>query len=178
MKAFEHAEIYFNVCIRFSLRENAVLTLFLQRPIAVRNNNNSSSRSIFQLLCSVDPKLLKLTPFDDQIYETFREDFPNFNVGKVNENEMKNPTAKQKWRTFIEKFNKMDDHSYGTLMRADASHDFGPDNSILVVRVQFWAIEIARNREGFNDKIRYKYKPKPTAANTNTTNPTAQEEEQ
>lgn len=61
-------------------------------------------------------------------------------------------------------------------MRADASHDFGPDNSILVVRIQFWAIEIARNREGYNDKIRYKYKPEPTAANTTTANTTAQEE--
>lgn len=116
---------------------------------------------------------MKLTPFDDQIYQTFREDFPNFNVGKVNENELKNPSAKHKWRTFIEKFNKLEDYSYGTLMRADASQDFGPDNSVLVVRIQFWAIEIARNREGFNDKIRYKYKPQPAA-----TTATAQEEEE
>lgn len=114
-----------------------------------------------QLLCSVDPKLLKLTPYDDQIYHTFREDFPNFNVGKINENELKNPSAKHKWRTFIEKFNKLEDYSYGTLMRADASQDFGEHNSILVLRIQFWAIEIARNREGFNDKIRYTYKPQP-----------------
>lgn len=63
-------------------------------------------------------------------------------------------------------------------MRADASHDFGPDNSVLVVRIQFWAIEIARNREGFNDKIRYKYKPQPIAANASTTNTTAQGDEE
>lgn len=113
----------------------------------------------FQLICSADPKLLKLTPYDDQIYQIFREDFPNFNVGKVTETDMKSPAAKQKWRAFIEKFNKMDDYSYGTLMRADASQDFGPHNSILMVRIQFWAIEIARNREGYNDQIRYKYKP-------------------
>lgn len=113
------------------------------------------------MLCSVDPRLLKLTPYDDQIYQAFREEFPNFNVAKITENELKNPSAKHKWRSFIEKFNKLDDYSYGTLMRADASQDFGPHNSILVVRIQFWAIEIARNREGHNDKIRYKYKPKP-----------------
>lgn len=117
--------------------------------------------NLFQLLCSVDPKLLRLTPFDDQIYQTFREDFPNMNVEKVAENELKNPSAKHKWRSFIEKFNKLEDYSYGTLMRADANQEFGPHNSILVVRIQFWAIEIARNREGYNDKIRYKYKPQP-----------------
>lgn len=115
-----------------------------------------------QLICSVDPRLLKLTPFDDQIYQTFREDFPDFDVGKVDENELKNPASKTKWRTFIEKFNKLEDFSYGTLMRADATQDFGPHNSVLVVRVQFWAIEIARNREGYNDKIRYTYKPQVT----------------
>lgn len=113
------------------------------------------------MLCSVDPRLLKLTPYDDQIYQAFREEFPTFNVSKITENELKNPSAKHKWRNFIEKFNKLDDFSYGTLMRADASQDFGPHNSILVVRIQFLAIEIARNREGLNDKIRYKYKPKP-----------------
>lgn len=122
----------------------------------------------FQLLCSVDPKLLKLTPYDDQIYETFREMFPSFNVAKVTENELKNPSAKQKWRSFIEKFNKLDDFSYGTLMRADASQDFGPHNSILVVRIQFWAIEIARNREGYNDKLRIKYKPEPLVPSVQT----------
>lgn len=116
-----------------------------------------------QLLCSVDPRSLKLTPYDDQIYRTFREDFPNFQVAKVTENEMKSPAAKQNWRVFIEKFNKLEDYSYGTLMRADSSLDFGQHNSILVVRIQFWAIEIARNREGYNDKIRYKYKLPPLA---------------
>lgn len=48
----------------------------------------------------------------------------------------------------------------GTLIRADASKEFSPDNSILVVRVQWMAIEIARNREGFNDNIRSLYAKK------------------
>lgn len=116
---------------------------------------------ILQLLCSVDPKLLKLTPYDDQIYQTFREDFPDFNIQTVTEEEIKTPQAKAKWRAFINKFDKLEDFSYGTLMRSDASIDFGPHNSVLVVRVQFLAIEIARNREGFNDEIRSKYKTAP-----------------
>lgn len=126
--------------------------------------NSMCAQNLFrlQLICSVDPRLLKLTPFDDQIYQTFREDFPDFDVGQVDENELKNPASKTKWRAFIEKFNKLEDFSYGTLMRADASQDFGPHNSVLVVRAQFWAIEIARNREGYNDHIRNTYKPRVT----------------
>lgn len=44
-------------------------------------------------------------------------------------------------------------------MRADASKEFSPDNSIFVFRVQFLAIEIARNREGLNDEVHKKYRP-------------------
>lgn len=113
-------------------------------------------------MCSVDPKLLKLTPFDDQIYQTFREDFAEFNVKNVEEADIKTPEAKEKWRTFINKFNQLEDFSYGTLMRSDSTIDFGPHNSVLVVRVQFLAIEITRNREGYNDEIRGKYKPTAT----------------
>jgi hypothetical protein len=70
---------------------------------------------------------------------------------------LKSATAKNRWRSFIEKFDKLDDFSFGTLLRTDASKEFGPDNSTFVVRIQFLAIEIARNREGCNDIIRKKY---------------------
>ncbi len=32
--------------------------------------------------------------------------------------------------------------------------DYSEENSIIVIKVQFLALEIARNREGFNDEIR------------------------
>lgn len=48
-----------------------------------------------QLLCSVDPRLLRLTPNDDIIYKTFREEFPNMDVKILNEDEMKSPEGKQ-----------------------------------------------------------------------------------
>ena len=79
------------------------------------------------------------------------------NVQLIDENEIKSSENKIKWRAFIEKFNKLTDFSFGTLIRADASREFGADNSILVIRTQFWAIEIARNREGHNDTIRKWY---------------------
>ena len=41
-----------------------------------------------------------------------------------------------------------------------SSEDYEEVNSSLVTKIQFYAIELARNREGHNDKIRGKFKPK------------------
>ncbi|KAI4457593.1 protein pbdc1 [Holotrichia oblita] len=131
MKAFEHAEIYFNI------------------------------------LCSVDPRLLKLTPVDDTIYKIFREEFPTLDVRIINEDELKSGKGKAKWRPFCERFKKVvEDYSYGTLLRADASKDYTQENSMLVTRIQFYAVELARNKEGVNDDIRWKFRPKPEESET------------
>ncbi|XP_044261917.1 protein PBDC1 [Tribolium madens] len=124
IKAYEHAEIYFNI------------------------------------LCSVDPKYLKLTPIDNIIYKEFRDEFPHLRINIINENELKSEKSKAKWRPFCEKFKKcVEDYSFGTLLRSDASKDYTEDNTMLVTRIQFYAIELARNREGVNDNLR-KYFPK------------------
>lgn len=112
----------------------------------------------FNLLCSVDPRQLHLTPYDNEIYEEFRKQFPDLDVGVVKEAELKSGDGKAKWRAYVEKFNRLEDFSYGTLLRADATEEFQPDNAILVVRIQFWAIEVARNREGHNDCLREKFR--------------------
>ncbi|MPC37166.1 Protein PBDC1 [Portunus trituberculatus] len=49
----------------------------------------------FNLLCAVDPKMLKLTPKDDLIYQEFRKEFPDFNIEKLNEEDLKSPSAKE-----------------------------------------------------------------------------------
>jgi hypothetical protein len=105
----------------------------------------------------VDPHFLKLTPFDNEIYTQFRQDFPHMRVDTLDETEIKSLEGKNKWRIFAEKFNKLDDYSFGSLIRIDSSQDFNQDNSMFVVRIQFLAIEIARNREGWNDGIRRKF---------------------
>lgn len=45
-------------------------------------------------------------------------------------------------------------------MRLDCSKDYSEANTIIVPRVQFLAIELARNREGLNGTIRENFKPK------------------
>lgn len=112
----------------------------------------------FNLLCSVDPRQLHLTPYDNEIYEEFRRQFPDLDVSVVKEAELKSGDGKAKWRAYVDKFNRLEDFSYGTLLRADATEEFQPDNAILVVRIQFWAIEVARNREGYNDGLRAKFR--------------------
>ncbi|XP_018328364.1 protein PBDC1 [Agrilus planipennis] len=112
----------------------------------------------FNILCSVDPKLLRLTPHDDLIYRLFREEFPKFDVNFIKEDELKGEEAKEKWRPFCERFKDIiEDYSFGTLLRIDASKEYDENNSILVTRIQFYAIELARNRERVNDIIRNKF---------------------
>ncbi|KOB67422.1 UPF0368 protein Cxorf26-like protein [Operophtera brumata] len=113
----------------------------------------------FNVLCSVDTKWLQLTPHDDLIHTTFRQDFPDLNVAFIREDVIKNNTNKAKWRVFCEKFkNIIEDYSFGTLMRADTKGDYSERNTILVPRVQFYAIEIARNRENLNNDVKKHYK--------------------
>ncbi|XP_023013751.1 protein PBDC1 [Leptinotarsa decemlineata] len=132
IKAFEHAEIYFNI------------------------------------LCSADPKHLKLTPLDDLIYKIFREEFPDLNITVIVENELKSTKEKAKWRPYCERFKGLvEDYSFGTLLRADAREDYKEENTILVTRIQFYALEIARNKEGVNDILRNKFKPTVDQKNKN-----------
>nr|SVE70773.1 EOG090X0HAI [Daphnia similis]SVE71402.1 EOG090X0HAI [Daphnia similis]SVE72035.1 EOG090X0HAI [Daphnia similis]SVE72662.1 EOG090X0HAI [Daphnia similis] len=125
IKAFEHAEIYFN------------------------------------LLSSVDPKLLRLTKHDDQLYKHFRETFPDLNVATVTEDQLKSAEAKDVWRSFCEIYKEsVEDYNYATLIRLNAAQEYSEANSMIVPRVQFLAIELARSREGHNDMIRFNFKPK------------------
>ncbi|XP_050531289.1 protein PBDC1 [Daktulosphaira vitifoliae] len=116
VKAFEHAEVYFN------------------------------------LICSVDPKLLRLTPYDDKIYKEFRRLFPDLKLDILNEDEVKSDASKIKWRRFSEIYKNMENYNFGTLLRKDVREDYSEINSFIVIRIQFYAIELARNREGLNDE--------------------------
>jgi len=45
--------------------------------------------------------------------------------------------------------------------RLNSSKDYEEDNTTIAIKIQFLAIEIARNREGFNSELRNNFKPKP-----------------
>ncbi|KAI5959298.1 YPL225W [Candida pseudojiufengensis] len=115
------------------------------------------AETYWSLLEKVPGSKLKLTKHDDQIFEQLLEDFPEFKEKSkaevIDENEIKSPQGKTKWREFCEKFKDIEDYNFGTLLRLKASDEYGQDTTMFAVRIQFYAIEIARNKYGLNDWI-------------------------
>ncbi|KAF2755273.1 DUF757 domain-containing protein [Pseudovirgaria hyperparasitica] len=104
---------------------------------------------------------LKLTKIDDEIYEHFKQEFPEFDpTATINEDDMKSKAGKEKWRNFIMQYEKkVDDFNFGTMLRANPKFDYGEKETIFAVRMQFYAVEIVRNKEGLNDWIYEKNHP-------------------
>ncbi|KAI9843977.1 MAG: hypothetical protein M1837_006019 [Sclerophora amabilis] len=98
---------------------------------------------------------LRLTKLDDDIHEHLKRDFPEFDPQEtVKEDEMKSKTGKERWRSFMMAYEKkIDDYNFGTLLRANPKWEYGKEETIFVPRMQFYAVEIARNRAGLNDWI-------------------------
>lgn len=113
------------------------------------------AETYWTLITKVKASTFKLTVHDDDIFETLMEDFPEFkdpkNVAVISEEAMKSPEGKTRWREFCEKFKEIDDYNFGTLLRINAAEEYSQENTIFAVRIQFYAIEIARNRYGLND---------------------------
>ncbi|KAI0018581.1 polysaccharide biosynthesis-domain-containing protein [Xylariomycetidae sp. FL0641] len=109
----------------------------------------------WKILEKVKGSSLRLTKIDDEIYEHLMKDFPEFDPAKpINENEMKSKTGKERWRKFMMAYEKkVKDYNFGTLLRTDPKLGYEQDTTIFVPRMQFYAVEIARNRAGLNDWI-------------------------
>lgn len=153
------------------------------------------------ILEKVKGSTLRLTKIDDEIYEHLCKDFPEFNPAEpIIEDKMKSPEGKKRWREFMMAYeNKVDDYSFGTILRTDPKEEYtqhgtifgeyfikaasllwllgmtgrlgcasgfhmtsvhGCENDVAVLtdtyivpRMQFYAIEIARNRKGLNDWV-------------------------
>ena len=101
---------------------------------------------------------LRLTRLDDEIYEHLKKDFPDFDpAAELDEEEVKSKDGKERWRNFCmvysEGENKIEDYNFGTMLRRSPKFEYGEKETMFAVRVQFYAIEIARNRAGLNDWI-------------------------
>eukprot|EP00011_Vannellida_sp_DIVA3-517-6-12_P012248 CAMPEP_0114618630 /NCGR_PEP_ID=MMETSP0168-20121206/7798_1 /TAXON_ID=95228 ORGANISM="Vannella sp., Strain DIVA3 517/6/12" /NCGR_SAMPLE_ID=MMETSP0168 /ASSEMBLY_ACC=CAM_ASM_000044 /LENGTH=150 /DNA_ID=CAMNT_0001829775 /DNA_START=18 /DNA_END=470 /DNA_ORIENTATION=- len=108
------------------------------------------AETYFKLLQIVpDVATMRLTRYDDAIYTAFRELFPDLNVALLDEDVIKSKESKEAWRPFLMQWEgKVEDFNFGTLLRLDAEKEYGPENSCIVPRVQFYCVELARNREG------------------------------
>ncbi|KAF3050736.1 hypothetical protein E8E11_007819 [Didymella keratinophila] len=109
----------------------------------------------WNILEKVKGSTLRLTKIDDEIYEHFQKDFPDWDAtATINEDEMKSKAGKEKWRNFINVYEKkIEDFNFGAMVRASPKTDYTQEGTIFAVRMQFYAIEIARNRQGLNDWV-------------------------
>ncbi|KXX74616.1 Protein PBDC1 [Madurella mycetomatis] len=74
--------------------------------------------------------------------------------GSSIEDEMKSKSGKERWRNFMMAYEKkVDDYNFGTILRSNPKFEYGQEETIFVPRMQFYAVEIARNRLGLNDWI-------------------------
>jgi len=107
------------------------------------------------ILEKVRGSTLRLTKMDDDIYEHLKTDFPEFDPAAIiDEDEMKSKAGKERWRKLMMAYEKkIDDYNFGTMLRANAKAEYDQEGTIFVPRMQFYAIEIARNRNGLNDWI-------------------------
>ncbi|AEO59825.1 hypothetical protein MYCTH_2025277, partial [Thermothelomyces thermophilus ATCC 42464] len=112
-------------------------------------------QTYWSILERVKGSSLRLTKLDDEIYEHLKRDFPDFDPAEtIDEDKMKSKEGKERWRNFMMAYEKkVDDYNFGTMLRANPKWEYGKDETIFVPRMQFYAVEIARNKLGLNDWI-------------------------
>ncbi|KAI1086787.1 DUF757-domain-containing protein [Rostrohypoxylon terebratum] len=107
------------------------------------------------ILKKVKGSSLRLTKLDDEIYQHLKTEFPEFDpAATIDEEEMKSKSGKERWRKFMMAYDKrVDDYNFGTMLRTSPNVEYQQHTTIFVPRMQFYAIEIARNKAGLNDWI-------------------------
>lgn len=75
---------------------------------------------------------LRLTKIDDEIYDHFKKDFPEFDTkATIDEDTMKSKDGKERWRKFIMEYEKrIDDYNFGTMLRANPNFEYGEKETI------------------------------------------------
>ncbi|KAH8744909.1 DUF757 domain-containing protein [Diaporthe sp. PMI_573] len=107
------------------------------------------------ILEKVKGSTLRLTKIDDEIFDHLCKDFPDFDPAEtIDESKLKSVAGKKRWRDFMMAYEKkVDDYSFGTMLRSSPREEYTQHGTIFVPRMQFYAVEIARNRKGLNDWV-------------------------
>ncbi|KAA6410119.1 MAG: DUF757-domain-containing [Lasallia pustulata] len=136
----------------------------MEKQFAVKAVQHMST--YWSILEKMKGSKLRLTKIDDEIYEHFKKEFPEFNPrDTIDEDKMKSKEGKERWRNFMMVYEKrVDDYNFGTMLRANPTFEYGEKETIFAMRMQFYAIEIARNREGLNDWIYEREHPSEASA--------------
>lgn len=75
---------------------------------------------------------LRLTKLDDEIAEHFKREFPEFDPAvTIDEDEMKSKAGKERWRNFINTYEKkIDDYNFGAMVRANPKNEYDQETTI------------------------------------------------
>ena len=75
---------------------------------------------------------LRLTKMDDDIYEHFKKEFPEFDPTEtIDEDKMKSKEGKERWRNFMMAYDKkVEDYNFGTMLRANPKFEYGEKETI------------------------------------------------
>ena len=75
---------------------------------------------------------LRLTKYDDEILEHFNKEFPDFDLkATINEDDMKSKEGKEKWRNFINAYEKkIEDYNFGAMVRANPAFEYDEKGTI------------------------------------------------
>lgn len=78
---------------------------------------------------------LRLTRIDDEIYDHFKREFPDFDATEtIDEDKMKSPHGKEKWRDFMKEYEtKINDYNFGTMLRSNPQYEYGEKETIFGV---------------------------------------------
>ncbi|EME48598.1 hypothetical protein DOTSEDRAFT_67590 [Dothistroma septosporum NZE10] len=128
----------------------------IEKQFAVKVVEHMST--YWSILEKIPGSTLRLTKYDDEILEHFNKEFPDFDLkATIVEDDMKSKAGKEKWRNFINEYEqKIEDYNFGAMLRANPAWEYGEKETIFAVRMQFYAVEIARNRAGLNDWVHEK----------------------
>ncbi|KIJ94767.1 hypothetical protein K443DRAFT_683507 [Laccaria amethystina LaAM-08-1] len=133
---------------------NAQNLVEIEKQFAVKAVEQA--QTYWNLLEIINPRDLKLTKLDDEIYAHTQSSFPELFVPpydkliKVDEEWMKSPQGKERWRVFVESYkDKIQEYNFGSLIRTNAEDEYGEANTIFVTRLQFYAFEVSSSYSVF-----------------------------
>lgn len=86
----------------------------------------------WSVLEKVKGSSLRLTKLDDEIYEHFKRDFPEIDPAEtLDEDAMKSPQGKKRWREFMMTYEKkVDEYNFGTMLRSNPKWEYGKEETI------------------------------------------------
>lgn len=94
----------------------------------------SQAQIHIKLLLALGPDELKFSPLDEEIYQSFRREFPIFEVGLVEEDlheAMQTGNASKQWINWVLEWkDKVKDWDQGSLLRKDPNQDYVSGNTV------------------------------------------------